>query len=204
MNCKNCIHKPMCKYSEDFTNTDKKLNEITAEAVKDLPFKTELSITFNCSLFAENLPEVPFTEIKKEPVKRKRRTKAEIEADKKSDAKAEPEKDSEPELANEMNIPEEKKAEPVATPEETFKEIKEEKEKPVSVTKDTDKKQELLDMDLKSMLDLNTPEDKVKAILSTGMKLVKDVYNPELVKKLDNESIEHINKNLKLFHLETI
>lgn len=199
MNCKNCIHKPMCKYSEDFTNTDKKLNEITAEAVKDLPFKTELSITFNCSLFAENLPEVPFTETKKELVKRKRRTKAEIEADKKSDTK-----ESEPDLATEMNIPEEKKEEPVATPEETFKEIKEEKEKPVSVTKDADKKQELLDMDLKSMLDLNTPEDKVKAILSTGMKFVKDVYNPELVKKLDNESIEHINKNLKLFHLETI
>lgn len=194
----------MCKYSEDFTNTDKKLNEITAEAVKDLPFKTELSITFNCSLFAENLPEVPFTETKKEPVKRKRRTKAEIEADKKTDSKTEPAKDSEPDLATEMNIPEEKKEEPVATPEETFKEIKEEKEKPVSVTKDADKKQELLDMDLKSMLDLNTPEDKVKAILSTGMKLVKDVYNPELVKKLDSESIEHINKNLKLFHLETI
>lgn len=206
MNCEKCLCKNVCKYTEEVVAAEKKIAGTINETVKGLPIKPSVEFSIVCPLIVSKEIESE-KEIKPsaEPVKRKRRTKKEIEAEKAAkECQVEvPVREEETDLAEEMGLSdiEITKEEP-ASLEETFTEIEEEKET-VSLKKNP-RESEILEMKLDDMLALNTSEEIRKEILEAGIVLVKDVYDRQKVSKLNTKSIEALNNNLKIFNLETI
>lgn len=122
MNCKDCIHKPMCKYTEEFSNAEKKATDTLNEITKALPFKVTSSLAFDCTMYQGEVKEAPAPVAEKAPVKRHRRTKAEIAA---ANAKAIPSNESEDKIEAANKVIDEKiaevkaKSKKEAKPEET-------------------------------------------------------------------------------------
>ena len=221
--CKECIHKTMCKYTEDFTKVEKNLSEVTAAAVKELPFKTNLTFNFECGFYkAEN---EPVKEPEKAPVKRRRRTKAEIaeakakaipsndSADKTAETKTEKKNTEKPaEEKDPVESTEEKVVEvaaeeaPAPTPEEAFSELPEEKPEPAKEKSvlDSEKKQNFLNLPIDELLFISTPENVKKEVTASNVKLIRDLYKPELTKGFSKEAIACLNKSLTTFHLDEI
>lgn len=211
MSCKNCIHRTMCKYTDDFLAAEKKLTETVASTVKELPFKPTAVLTFECTMFIDDNP-TPVAKEKKEVVKRKRKTKAEVEKTETEPAKTSEKKTEEKEILKEETVKpepvEEKKEEtPAPTLEETFSEIepvKDEKKKAHSVEIDNENKKRFLDMKVDEFLALTTPEDVKKELLDAGVKTAGDCYKPELTRGLSEKTIDCLNKALALFHMDKI
>lgn len=211
MNCKDCIHKTMCKYTESFLTAEKKMNDDVKTAVKELPNGLiTATLSVECTMFAGEISAEPVKEeVKVEKPKRHRRTKAEMEAEKtepvKEDVKAEvkeekaeptPEAVAEP-VKEEVNAEEPVKDE---KPEEVFTEIKEEKKSGNGL--DEESKKNLLAIGVEDFL-FNVEEDVLAEVKKNGFKTVKDFYNSDLRKNLSAKSLEAINRNLKDFRLDT-
>lgn len=126
MNCKDCIHKPMCKYTEEFSNAEKKATDTLNEITKALPFKVTSSLAFDCTMYQGEVKEAPAPVAEKAPVKRHRRTKAEIEAankvidEKIAEVKAKSKKEAKPEETSEKK--ETKPAKEITSEEQSVKE----------------------------------------------------------------------------------
>lgn len=203
MNCKNCLKADVCKFSESFMAESNEIVNLLKEKAKNSPVKPITELKYDCSLFVDANP-TPVAEAKP-VVKRKRRTKAEMESAKattetsekktSTDAKAE-KKEVVEEVKEEVKAEptEEKSAEEIV--EDEFMNFEEKKPDKKEEKKDNGKvrdNKEAMKLDIETSHFGNFTDEQIEKIKSTGartfydLKAVKDELDPEIIEIYNNK-----------------